>query len=442
MSGISSIYILDHKGRVLITRAYRGDVPHNIHEKFNKKLLEYDESTIKPVFVENDGTSFFHTKVNNLQFLIVSKRNSNATMVFSFMFKLIEVLTEYFKELEEESIRDNFVIIYELLDELMDNGYPQTTEVKVLNEFIKTERHELNKKDKKEKKAKKEIKDNLNVNTNTICGQIPWRREGIHYAKNEVFLDVIEKVNMLIAPNSNVIKSEVLGSLKMKSQLSGMPELKLGLNDKVLFELQGRATKRKTVDLNDIKFHQCVRLSKFENERVISFVPPDGDFELISYRLDVAVKPLFMVEVTIEKQSSTRIEFFVKAKSNFKAKCTANNVEIYIPVPSDAQSPHTTTATGTAQYIPDKDALMWSIKQFPGHKDMTLSASFALPTIVSKEREKFTKMPVTIDFEIPYFTVSGVQVRYLKVMDKSGYHASPWVRYMSKNGEYQIRTGL
>lgn len=35
------------------------------------------------------------------------------------------MFTEYFKELEEESIRDNFVIIYELLDELMDFGYPQ-----------------------------------------------------------------------------------------------------------------------------------------------------------------------------------------------------------------------------------------------------------------------------------------------------------------------------
>jgi AP-1 complex subunit mu len=37
---------------------------------------------------------------------------------------LIDVLIEYFKELEEESVRDNFVVIYELLDEMMDNGYP------------------------------------------------------------------------------------------------------------------------------------------------------------------------------------------------------------------------------------------------------------------------------------------------------------------------------
>jgi AP-1 complex subunit mu len=48
---------------------------------------------------------------------------------------LIQVFQNYFKALEEESIRDNFVIIYELLDEMMDFGYPQTTDSKILQEF-------------------------------------------------------------------------------------------------------------------------------------------------------------------------------------------------------------------------------------------------------------------------------------------------------------------
>lgn len=43
---------------------------------------------------------------------------------------------EYFKDLEEESVRDNFVIIYELLDEMMDFGYPQTTDSKILQELV------------------------------------------------------------------------------------------------------------------------------------------------------------------------------------------------------------------------------------------------------------------------------------------------------------------
>lgn len=39
------------------------------------------------------------------------------------------------------------------------------------------------------------------------------------------------------------------------------------------------------------------------------------------------------------------------------------------------------------------------------------------------------RAPITVKFEIPYFTVSGIQVRYLKIVEKSGYQALPWVRY-------------
>ena len=68
--------------------------------------------------------------------LALSRRNSNAAEILLFLHKLASVLEEYFKQLEEESIRDNFVILYELLDEMMDFGYPQTTESKILQEYI------------------------------------------------------------------------------------------------------------------------------------------------------------------------------------------------------------------------------------------------------------------------------------------------------------------
>ena len=41
-------------------------------------------------------------------------------------------MQDYFKEVEEESVRDNFVICYELLDEMVDFGYPQTTDAQIL----------------------------------------------------------------------------------------------------------------------------------------------------------------------------------------------------------------------------------------------------------------------------------------------------------------------
>jgi len=154
----------------------------------------------------------------------ISKINTNAALVISYLHKIVRVFTDYFNELEEESIRDNFVIIYELLDEFMDFGYPQTTDCKILQEFITQEGHQLNE----------------NKLPPAVTNAVSWRAENVKYRKNEVFLDVIESVNILVSASGNVMRSEIVGSIKMRVYLSGMPELRLGLNDKILFENIGR----------------------------------------------------------------------------------------------------------------------------------------------------------------------------------------------------------
>ena len=42
-------------------------------------------------------------------------------------------------------------------------------------------------------------------------------------------------------------------------------------------------------------FHQCVNLGKFNTEKVVSFVPPDGEFELMKYRCQEGIKQPFKV---------------------------------------------------------------------------------------------------------------------------------------------------
>lgn len=115
--------------------------------------------------------------------MIVTKKNTNAATLLLFLHQLCAVLTEYFKELEEESIRDNFVIIYELLDEMMDFGYPQVTETKILKEYITQESYKL------EVQARPPM---------AVTNAVSWRSEGLKYRKNEVFLDVVESVNLLV----------------------------------------------------------------------------------------------------------------------------------------------------------------------------------------------------------------------------------------------------
>lgn len=123
--------------------------------------------------------------VLSLHYLVVAitRKNTNVVLVQSFLYKVVQVFCDYFKDVEEESIRDNFVVIYELLDEMMDFGYPQTTEPKILQEYITQQGYKL------------EAPRPPMAVTNAVS----WRSEGIKYRKNEVFLDVIESVNMLVS---------------------------------------------------------------------------------------------------------------------------------------------------------------------------------------------------------------------------------------------------
>ena len=427
MSAISAIYFLDRKGRIIIFRNYRGEVDQDISECFINEVLELDEANMKPAFTVDD-VHYIWIRHQNIYIVAVGKRNINVAMTFSFLHKLKDILIDYFYILEEETVKDNFVLIYELLDEIMDNGYPQITEGKILKDLIMISSN---------KKNIKNSKENLAL-TSTMTNTVSWRKEGIKYNVNEAWLDVVEKVDELISSDGNVLSSQINGSVIMKSFLSGMPTVTVGLNDKIVLQNLGKDTTN-SIEMDDLKFHQCVNKKKYDNQRIIEFIPPDGEFELMSYRLDMSIKPLISVKVEILNISETRIEYVAKAKTNFKNRSVANNVSIYIPVPLDIQNATFKTYSGSVVYLSDREDLLWFIKRFEGQCEFDMNCSFQVPTVRIDDTTKHLKRPIQVSFEIPYFTVSGFQVRYMKIVEKSGYEAVPWVRYFTRNGEYSIR---
>jgi AP-1 complex subunit mu len=121
----------------------------------------------------------------------------------------------------------------------------------------------------------------------------------------------------------------------------------------------------------------------------------------------------------------------------YRPQSSAQDVKIHVPVPPDADSPKAQCTAGTMRYTPRENALVWTIKQFPGKKQFTLKAHFGLPAVESEEEE--VRRPINVEFEIPFFTISGLKVQFLKVMEQSGYTATSWVRYVCSNGTYEFR---
>merc|ERR1712012_1237257 len=171
--------------------------------------------------------------------------------------------------------------------------------------------------------------------TSQVTGQIGWRREGIKYRRNELFLDVIEYVNLLMSPQGQVLSAHVAGKILMKSCLSGMPECKFGINDKIAMDSKGKAGEegkaKSAIAIDDCQFHQCVKLSKFESEHAISFIPPDGEAELMRYRTTKDISLPFRVIPLVREVGRSKLEVKVVVKSNFKPSLLAQKIEVRIP---------------------------------------------------------------------------------------------------------------
>ena len=170
---------------------------------------------------------------------------------------------------------------------------------------------------------------------------------GAKYRKNEAFVDVIEDVNLLMSATGAVLRADVTGQIVMRAYLSGTPECKFGLNDRLLLDHDGlstlpsgnrmgtKATKAAagSVTLEDCQFHQCVKLGKFDSDRIISFVPPDGEFELMRYRATENVNLPFKVHAIVNEVGKTKVEYSIGVKANFGPKLFATNVVIRVPTP-------------------------------------------------------------------------------------------------------------
>ncbi len=286
-------------------------------------------------------------------------------------------------------------------------------------------------------------------------GAISWRRSDIKYRKNEAFVDVIEDVNLLMSANQTILRADVAGHIVMRAYLTGTPECKFGLNDRLTLGddstktnnpgpgAPGRSPKATraaagSVTLEDCQFHQCVKLGKFDADRIISFIPPDGEFELMRYRSTEHINLPFKVQAIVNEVGRTKVSYSISVRSTFGAKLFATNVLVRIPTPlNTARLAEVRTTSGKARYEPEQNNVVWKIARFTGQTEYVLNAEAVLTAMTNQKA--WSRPPLGLSFSLLMFTSSGLLVRYLKVFEKGNYSSVKWVRYMTRAGNYEIR---
>jgi len=430
---IAALLFINQKGEVVISRMYRDGYSRTVADTFRSQVIAGKEAGRSPVKIIGN-TSFMFIQHANMYAVAVSEGNAQVALTFQFLHELVNVLKSYFGDFTEDSIRNNFVLIYELLDEVLDYGFPQNCNPDVLKMYITQEGN---------RKAAAERQAAQSSVTIQATGAISWRKDVIKYRKNELFIDVVENCNLLMSSKGTILRNDVSGVIMVKCYLSGTPECKFGLNDKLLLDNEAKAKKSNVrrpgsgIEIDDVSFHQCVKLGKFDMDRTISFVPPDGEFQLMSYRITENVNLPFRVLPVVKELGRTRMEINIKVKSMFTFKLFATNVVIKIPLPKNTAVANVSAASGKCRYEPDQQGIIWKLRRFPGDTEYFMSGEVEMMSTMGDKA--WSRPPITMDFQVPMFAASGLHVRFLKVFEKSNYQTIKWVRYITKAGQYQHR---
>ncbi|KAF5854645.1 hypothetical protein GGP41_007419 [Bipolaris sorokiniana] len=366
---LSGILIFNQKGENLIFRAFRNDCRPRLADVFRIQVIS--NAQVRSPILTLGSTTFSHVKHENIYLVAVTKSNANAALVFEFLYRLVGLGKAYFGKFDEEAVKNNFVLVYELLDEILDFGYPQNTETDTLKMYITTE-------------GVKSERTMFGLNDRLTLGE-----------------------DHLQQPSGNK------AGAKATRAAAG------------------------SVTLEDCQFHQCVKLGKFDADRIISFVPPDGEFELMRYRATENVNLPFKVHAIVNEVGKTKVEYSIAIRANYGSKLFATNVVVRIPTPLNTAKITERTSQGKAKYEPEHNNIVWKIPRFTGQSEFVLSAEASLTSMTNQKA--WSRPPLNLSFSLLMFTSSGLLVRYLKVFEKSNYSSVKWVRYMTRAGNYEIR---
>jgi AP-3 complex subunit mu len=263
--------------------------------------------------------------------------------------------------------------------------------------------------------------------------------------------------------------AEVYGDAMCNCMLSKMPRLTLTFTTPHVIE--------------DAALHMCANRERWERERIISFVPPDGKFELFSYRvartnhIPIYVTPnISFSETTPPPQQQQQsadggagggggggggggegggvVDVSDGAAAGagessqggvghisvtLGARPTdgkvVEEVAVRIPLPPSTTAAPLTASVGSVVYDPQAQEVRWHIGRIPKDKLPILNGSVALgPGRSARE----LSLSLFVQFKVVMFSASGLRVASLRVENEE-HQPYKGVRSITRAGRFEVR---
>ncbi|KAF7331763.1 MHD domain-containing protein [Mycena kentingensis (nom. inval.)] len=432
---MDGLIILDNTGRPIIQSGFRSKplaYPMLHVEAFNNALGKARRAgdVESVIFVPGDSPSACcHVECADVRILCPVSNDVDPLFAFAFIQTFVDILREYFGSPSAATLRDNFDVVYQLLEETLDaGGQPLTTSPNALRDIVLPP----SLLSKLLSVAGANLTSTINSGTSIggpFSSPIPWRKAGVRHARDEIYFDMVEVLSAIVNKHGTTLNSSVWGKIETNSKLSGTPDCLLTFTNPHV--------------LTDMAFHPCVRLQRWKRDSSLSFVPPDGHFTLAEYRYtpsSTATTARFMTAgtTTIAAKENIPIPFVLKpavevtdAGVSFDLKLTSRmpsqtmeslSVEMYLgdgatgvkclTSRGDGASGGSGVGSLTGSWTLDtkKMVVRWEIPQVPPSSVWSIRGSYTCPSGVPRPAHA-----VQIAFEVASYTFSALKVDQLKV---------------------------
>ncbi|CRH00063.1 AP-4 complex subunit mu, putative [Plasmodium relictum] len=431
---ISQFYILSPRGDTIINRDFRGDITKGSAEIFFRNVKLY-KGDAPPLFYLN-GINFTYLKNNSLYFVLTSLFNISPSYLIELLNRLLKIFKDFCGQITEEIIRMNFILIYEIIDEVIDYGYLQNSNTEYIRNLIHNEIATTSTNKKFANLSNFSIK-----NSNTLPSNASQKPIQINDKKNEIFIDIVEKINLIMNSNSEIIYSYIDGIIQIKSYLLGNPYIKIAFNDD-LYIKNIHSDNSNNIIIDDCNFNHLVNLSQFEKEKIISLYQPDGECVLMNYRINNNFKAPFKIFANIIYNQNHTVELSIRIRLDIPSQYTCTNVFVNCNLCKHITNVHLNLNTNnelySAQYLSNEHKLLWTIKKFKGENEYSIRSKITLsPNYVYSKRDFG---PIYILFEIPMFNLSKLRIKYLRIIENyKSSNTHRWVRYITQSSSYVYR---
>jgi len=360
-----------------------------------------------------------------------------------------DIIKDYCGTLNVKSIRANLFLVHELLDETMDYGVFQcltTADLRPLVHYEPVVVHDIKEEVGFSPDAIFDLGLNflnqMQISSNAATKPISVGQAKQMEQRNEIFIDIIEKLNVTVESDGQVVHAEIQGVIRLKSFLHGAPELKIMLNrDLFVGALPQGSSSKNGIVLNECSFHKCVNKELFSKERVLHINPPVGESVIFKYILaDKLKNPLpfrMNIDVLVEEELK-QITITLKLKCNVPSGKRCSGITVTLPFPFDVGSALVTDKTQTVSQA-SKRLVQWQLPYMDGgnekHAAIKVKPAGEWPDHAGK-----CLGPISILFECQSYTCSDLKITSLKLTEKrQNYLPYKWARSVTYGNNYVFR---